>query len=132
MYWQAGFAHEDLGEPEKAAAIFERGAKVPGPPGAQEALLVRANVLRHNTTEAARLARMLEQRASRHEVTQVAAAWAYAALGDRQRALLWLNRALDAREGQLRDSIRSAQFRSLRGDPRYDELLRRVERGFTD
>jgi len=53
-------------------------------------------------------------------------------VGDRDQALQWLNRALLAREPSLRDSIRSLQVKELRGDPRYDALLRQIERGFDD
>ncbi len=129
-YWRMGEAYEGLGQPEKAAAIYARGAEVSGPPGYQEALLVRADVLRHNAPEARRLIRVLEQRAARGEVVQAAVGLAYAAVGDRDKALQWLNHALDAREAALRDSIRTPQVRELRGDPRYAELLRRLERGF--
>jgi serine/threonine protein kinase/tetratricopeptide (TPR) repeat protein len=120
-YWQTGLAYEGLGQPEKAAAIYERGA-----------LLVRANELLHNMSEARKLVRVLEQRAARGEVARAYVGWVYSAVGDRDKALHWLNRALDAREPPLRDSIRGPIVKELRGDPRYTELLRRLQRGFED
>jgi serine/threonine protein kinase/tetratricopeptide (TPR) repeat protein len=131
-YWRMGEAYEGLGQPEKAAASYARGAEVPGPPGYQEVLLVRTDVLRHNMPEARRLIKVLEHRAVRGEVVQTAVGLAYAAVGDRDIALQWLNRALDAREPTLRDGIRNPQLRELRGDPRYAELLARLARGFDD
>ena len=74
----------------------------------------------------------LEQRAIRGEAQHIIVGWAYAAVGDPNDALLWLNRALIAREPTFRDSIRTPLLKELRGDPRYDKLLRRMERGFED
>ena len=131
-YWQMALAYEGLGQPDKAAAIYKRGAEVPSPPGFREALLVRADVLLGNTAEARKLARLLEQRATRGEAGRTAVGWAYSAVADRDKALQWLSRALDAREQPLRNSIRTPIVKELRGDPRYDALLRRLERGFDD
>ena len=131
-YGQTGVAYEGLGQTEKAAAIYERGAEVPGPPGCREVLLVRAHALRGKMTEARKLIPALEQQAMRGEVPRTFVAVAYSAVRDRENALRWLNRALDEREPVLRDNIRSPALKELRGDPRYEALLRRLERGFED
>jgi TolB-like protein/tRNA A-37 threonylcarbamoyl transferase component Bud32/Tfp pilus assembly protein PilF len=131
-YIRVGEAYEALGQREKAAAIYQRGAEASGVPGNREAVLVRANVLRQDMAEARRLVRDLEQQAIRGEAQYIMVGWAYSAVGNRDKALLWLNRALIAREPTFRDSIRTPQLKELRGDPRYDELLRRLERGFDD
>ena len=70
--------------------------------------------------------------AMRGEVPRTFVAVAYSAVRDRENALRWLNRALDEREPVLRDNIRSPALKELRGDPRYEALLRRLERGFED
>ena len=118
----------------KIVAIPQGGfiRDVAGPLGIREALLVRANVLLQNTDEAKSFLHALQQRVARGEAQQVTLAWAYSAIGDRDRALDWLNRALDARNGTLRDSARTPQLKELRGDPRYTELLDRLARGFDD
>ena len=82
--------------------------------------------------EARKLVGVLEQRAARGEVTRTPVGVAYSALGDRDKALQWLNSAFEAREPTFRDSIRSPIMKELRGDPRYEALLRRLERGFED
>jgi len=131
-YFRVAEAYDGLGQTEKAAAVYGRGGDVPGPPGYQQALLVRANVLRHQMAEAKKLIGVLERHAARGEVTRTSLGIAYSAVGDRDQALQWLNRALAAREPAFRDSIHTPQFKELRGDPRYDALLRRLERGFDD
>ncbi len=59
--------------------------------------------------------------------TSVAAAQAFAALGDADRAFAWLERAYEERSDSLLDFLEcSPEFDSLRPDPRYDDLMRRA------
>jgi tetratricopeptide (TPR) repeat protein len=129
-YVRAGEAYEALGIRDKAVEVYRLGATVAGPPGNEQAILVRANTLANNLDEARKVAQELERRAARGEVQKVTVAWAYSAMGERDRALQWLNRALDARDPLLRDSARTLQLKELRGDPGYEDLLRRLARGF--
>jgi serine/threonine-protein kinase len=131
-YVQMGAAYEGLGELEGAAATYTRGADVPGPPGFREFFLARAGALRGNRSDAKRFAQQLEKRAESGEVAPSCVAWIYAAAGERDEAFDWFNRAVDARDGQVRGSVRSPIVKELRDDPRYDALLRRIERGFDD
>jgi len=50
---------------------------------------------------------------------------AYAQLGDRDRAVRWLERSLEAREAYLPGALRGPLFAPLRSDPRAQVLLRR-------
>jgi len=75
---------------------------------------------------------VLERRAIRGEVPKTVVGFAYSALGDRDKAVQWLDRGLNAREANFRDGIRTPVVRKLRGDPRYAALLARLERGFDD
>ncbi|MGI9079133.1 MAG: protein kinase domain-containing protein [Gemmatimonadaceae bacterium] len=85
-------------------------------------------------TEADSLLQRLERRdliygARRYGLEYTAAveiAWAYAALGNEDRAFVWLNRAVDAHlmPGILRSDPR---FDPLRSDPRFRTLLARVK-----
>ena len=129
-YTRVGEAYEALGEREKAAAAYQRGSMVPGPPGSAEAMLIRANVLLGNMSEARSVLRRLEERTAQGKAERAMLAWAYSAMRDRDRALDALNRAFVARESTARDSARTLQLKELRGDPRYDDFLRRLERGF--
>jgi DNA-binding winged helix-turn-helix (wHTH) protein/TolB-like protein/Tfp pilus assembly protein PilF len=50
----------------------------------------------------------------------------YAALGDRDRAFAWLDKACKHRVSRLMNVNIDPGFDPLRGDPRYDDLLRRI------
>ena len=53
-------------------------------------------------------------------------AWVYSALGEKDRAFFWLERALETRNYSLRDTLRSVTLSELRDDRRYADLLRRL------
>jgi TolB-like protein len=53
-------------------------------------------------------------------------AYDYAALGDRDHCLEWLNRALLQRDGVLIELSIQPRFDNLRSDPRFQDLLRRL------
>jgi TolB-like protein/DNA-binding winged helix-turn-helix (wHTH) protein/Flp pilus assembly protein TadD len=50
----------------------------------------------------------------------------YAGLGDKDRAFEWLNRAYEERDGQLTSLELDPFFDSLRSDPRFQDLVRRI------
>jgi tetratricopeptide (TPR) repeat protein len=50
----------------------------------------------------------------------------YGALGDRDRAMKWLEEAYHARVSNLVFICRAPELESLHGDPRFEELLRRI------
>jgi len=89
-------------------------------------------MLSGDSTEARRLAELMEDRAARLEIVNVQVGLAYAAIGDRDKAMDWLTRSFEAREPGLRNFIRDPAVKSLRGDPRYEDLLLRMERGLDD
>jgi TolB-like protein/DNA-binding winged helix-turn-helix (wHTH) protein/Tfp pilus assembly protein PilF len=71
------------------------------------------------------LARTIKQ--SKHDYTPaVFYAMVYAALGEKDRAFSWLEKAYTDRSGILCFYLRSPKFESLRSDPRYADLLRRI------
>ena len=50
----------------------------------------------------------------------------YLGLGDNEKAFLWLERAYDERAAFLRFLAVDPSFDTLRSDPRFQELLRRM------
>jgi hypothetical protein len=50
----------------------------------------------------------------------------YGALGNRDQALKWLEEAYQARVSNLVFVCRAPELKSLHGDPRFEELLRRI------
>jgi hypothetical protein len=52
---------------------------------------------------------------------------AYARVGDKENAFRWLEKSYEDREGQVITLLRwYPEFKSLRADPRFAELLRRM------
>src|SRR5262249_62150447 len=50
----------------------------------------------------------------------------YAGLGDKDQAFAWLEKDFQARDARLARIRCEVPFESLRSDPRYDDLLRRM------
>ncbi len=51
----------------------------------------------------------------------------HAALGERDQAFQWLDKAYDAREGRMTILKYAPEFSVLRADPRFTNLLRRMK-----
>ena len=68
----------------------------------------------------------LEAATERERVSPVFIAAAYASLGETDEAFAWLERAYRERDVGMVGVKAQPAFDSLRSDPRYDDLLRRV------
>lgn len=129
-YWRAyvtmGMAHESMGDFASARACYRRVLDID--PHERRALPAYGALLaRVGETSAAReVASLLEQRntAVRNCAFQVAVV--YAALGEHERALGWLERSWRTRQAHFPFAAAEPRFRDLRGDPRFRELLGRV------
>lgn len=91
--------------------------------------LARLAAKQGRTAEALAQARELEQewKKNPHETSAAWIASVYAALGDRDRAFEWLERALAAREVQIELFLpQPALFGAIRSDPRFDQLRQRM------
>jgi tetratricopeptide repeat protein len=89
-------------------------------------MLARAYAKLGRTAEARSVARELERVWPTRQIAPSHIAWIYSALGEKDRAFFWLERAFETRDVSLRDSIRMVTLSELRDDPRYDELLLRM------
>jgi len=76
--------------------------------------------------DAERFLTELEEKRRRQYASPTAIAMAAAALGDRERALAWTERAVVELDPNLQYMIRKPYFELLRPDPRYQDLLRRM------
>jgi TolB-like protein/DNA-binding winged helix-turn-helix (wHTH) protein/tetratricopeptide (TPR) repeat protein len=76
--------------------------------------------------EALQVAHELERLSKTQYVSQYDIAVPYAGLGDKDRALFWLNRAYEERATQMYTLNVDPWFDSLRPDPRFQDLLRRM------
>jgi serine/threonine protein kinase/Tfp pilus assembly protein PilF len=125
-YLVLGRGYEYQGDYQRAAEAYQRMAEVPGPPLAGRAALARAWVKLGRTAEAQAALRELEERWPTGQIAPTPLAWVYAALGEKDRAFFWLEKGLETRDVNLRDSLRLFEFSELRDDPRYADLVHRV------
>jgi TolB-like protein/Tfp pilus assembly protein PilF len=125
-YLVMGRGYDYQGKYQLAAEAFQRMTEVPGPPLAGRAFLARAWAKVGRTSEARAVVRELEAEWPKGQVAPSNLAWAYAALGEKDRAFFWLDEALETRDVNLRDSLRLLALSELRDDPRYDALVQQV------
>jgi TolB-like protein/Tfp pilus assembly protein PilF len=73
-----------------------------------------------------RIAEVLQEQSKRGYIDPENIASAYAASGDKDKAFFWLEKAFDEKSDLLRILKTGQTFDSLRSDPRYADLLRRM------
>jgi adenylate cyclase len=68
----------------------------------------------------------LEEKAKREYVTPVDLAFDYTQLGDKDRAIAWLEKGFDAHASDMLSLKVEPLYDPLRSDPRFQDLLRRM------
>ena len=69
----------------------------------------------------------LERTSKRKYVSGYLIATVYAGLGDKEAAFHWLEAAYEKRDCQMPHLRNEPSFESLRSDPRFGELVRRID-----
>lgn len=129
----SGFAHWALGnvyvrKRMYAQAIEEYHKSIPlsGDSPDEPASLAWAYALSGNPREARRLLDELKERSKRRYVSPTVIAFIYTALGEKDEAFAWLDKAYDGRDFMLVLLQVDPTFDPLRSDPRFKLLLQRV------
>lgn len=76
--------------------------------------------------DAHRILEQLIEKSRQQYVAADAIAGVYAVLGEKDEAFRWLDRAFDEHSASMVSFTSHPEFRSLRSDPRFTELLRRI------
>jgi tetratricopeptide (TPR) repeat protein len=76
--------------------------------------------------EALQLIKELERGAKNESIRLLPLVWAYAGLGDKEKAFAWLERAYAERRGALIYLNVEPLFEPLRSDARFQDLVRRI------
>src|SRR5213080_357854 len=118
-YLKQGNYADANAELRKAVDLPERDRSVPGTLGYGYALSGRR-------VEALAILKELEEKYGRHEAVGQDLAAVYAGLGDKDQAFAWLEKDFQARSGLLPRVRWYVPYESLRSDPRYADLLRRM------
>ncbi|HET7296662.1 MAG TPA: protein kinase, partial [Gemmatimonadales bacterium] len=124
-----GWAHFKLGDTAQGLATLERA--VAAAPGNTQwlAQLGQAYALAGDAARARDVLRQLAERAKTGYVSPYLLAFVYTGLGDHERALDLLERAFVERTGAVYGIKGSFLFAPLRGHPRFQALLKRMNLG---
>lgn len=125
-HWMASWCMTELGRHDEAVASVTKAIE------ASKGLLVcypslaRAHALAGRKDEARRVLAELEAKSPARFVEPLDVALAYEALGERDTAFAWLDRAFRERSHWLVAMGVDPRFDSLRGDARFVELMKKV------
>jgi TolB-like protein/predicted Zn-dependent protease len=110
----------------EAVASLEKGMSLAGRPPLLVAILGRAYALSGRKDEAGILLRELQERAASEYVLPIYFAGIYASLGNKDEAFRWLEKAYQDRNWGMLSLRHGWYWDSLRSDPRFDDLVERM------
>ena len=116
-------AYREQGHYDQAIAIYLRAVQTTGEP---QAGLAVTYARMGRTADARRILADIETKAAKTYVSGDEIAMIYAALGDKDSAFRWLQRALDEHAAPLSGIGIAPEFRTLRSDRRYSVLLAKL------
>jgi eukaryotic-like serine/threonine-protein kinase len=121
-----GEAYEQMGMFPEAIAEFEEAVNLANREPIYLAGLGHAYAISGNRVEALNTIQELNQLATQKFVPARGVAEIYMGLGDKEQAFAWLDKAFEQRNGWLLHVKENQRYNSLRTDPRYLDLLRRM------
>src|SRR2546421_10951951 len=120
-----GYCYERKGAYDGAIAesqrIFDLGAKSLGTAG-----LGQAYAMAGKRNEAQKALAELQEQSKQRYISPAVIALIYAALGDKDQAFAWLEKSVEEHDLTMARLKVDQRFDSLRSDPRFAELVRRV------
>ena len=121
-----GIAYLHLSQYDLAASTLERALVLSGRQPDAFSQLGQTYALQGRTADARKLLDELNELSKSRRVPAYNRALVYAGLKQRDEAFLWLERAYNERHGHLALLKVDPDVDLLRGDPRFDELVRKV------
>ncbi len=116
-------AYREKGDLQEAVALFEKAQAVTHSPSAGLAITYAKMGRRE---DARRVLDQLIEKSRRQYVSADRIAAVYVALGEKDEAFRWLERAFDEHSAPMYSMAYHPEFRALRSDPRCADLLRRM------
>lgn len=118
--------HMQRGEYEKALALAQKAFDSQSGLAYSPETLARVHIYLGNIDEAQKLLQQVLDRAKTEFVLPIVPAVIYGALGDLDNGFEWLNKAYVQRDQAMRFLKREPVYDSFRSDPRFDELVERM------
>jgi len=125
-HWMGSWCLTALGRRDEAVAMAARAIEVSKGLLICYPTLARAHALAGRKDEARRVLAELEVKSPARFVEPLEVALAYEALGERETSFAWLDRALQERSHWLVALGVDPRFDSMREDPRFGELMKKV------
>jgi serine/threonine protein kinase/Flp pilus assembly protein TadD len=129
-YWYAheylGLAYEQQSQYPEAIAELQKAVQLAGVITEPTAWLARAYAVSGKEAAAQKLLDALKQPSKQAYLFPYDVAMVYAGLGERDQALAWLERAYQERSSFMIALKVDPQLDSLRSDPRFQDLVRRM------
>ncbi len=122
-----GLVYEQKGMYDEAIAEFRQVLSLSGGKPLGVAPLAHAYALSGKRAEAQKTLAELQKLSEQHYVSPASIAIIYVALGDKDQAFAWLEKADRERDGLLARLRVDPRFDSLRSDSRYADLARRID-----
>jgi len=125
IHYDMGRGHEQLSNYEEAVSEFQKALELSGGDLTTAASLAHVYAVSGKRDEAEKILGELKWKVNGNNLSyQIADV--YIALGQHDQAFLWLNRAYQDRSGWLTWIAIEPKLDPIRGDPRFGELLRRM------
>ena len=121
-----GYAYLSKGMNEEAIAEFQNGVALSGSDPDESVDLGYAYATAGKRDEARRILAKLKKKRERTFVSPATIAIVSGALGEKDEAFAWLEKAYEVRDPQLTYLKVGPKFTPLRSDPRFQDLLRRM------
>ena len=121
-----GWAYLLNGRPEEGVASLQKALELSPDSTLYLGQLGQAYARVGRTAEARKVLRQLEELSKQRYVSPYHMAYVHTGLGDADRAMDWLERAYEERAGAVFGIKGSFLFTSLRGHPRFQALLRKM------
>jgi len=129
-YWATylflGRTYEQMGRLSEALAAIQKARLIDADNAELLAALGHAHALSGNKREAERILNRLREDSKRRYISPYYIASVYVGLGDKNRAFEWLEKAYQERSLNMAYLRVEPQLDGLRSDPRFQDLLRRM------
>jgi tetratricopeptide (TPR) repeat protein len=125
-HWAIGNAYVHKGMFDEAITEYQKAIPLSGDSPDEPAMLGFAYALSGKRQEAQQVIEELKERSKRSYISPTTIAVIYGGLGDKDQAFEWLDKAYEAQDSLLILLNVEPMFDSLRPDPRFIELRRRV------
>ncbi len=119
-------AYEYKGQHDEATTEFTRGVELSHGDPVAKAFLARSYAAAGQKDQATQILNELLQLATRQYMPPAEISATFTALGRNDEAFTWLNKAYDERAAALVYLRINRDYDSIRGDPRFQDLLGRM------